>query len=207
MSVDLFCLQQEMWKGVSYERRMLGLIPWAFGLLDWLLISDRFSRVQFGLLEFSCSGISDGASIVSAQVIAGDQILPLSKPPLLWGGFSWSMTTLTAAAQSNSLTSCWGQPISANRPRQLRLCQSQTLQCFFSSVSSPCPAAVDGVRIPSGVRYAIKPPSRDQGVFTWAVVARNGQCEVDGMRQNSKVFRSHSTAPHEERLGAILLCR
>ncbi len=131
VSVDLFCLQQEMWKGVSYERRMLSLIPWAIGLLDWLLISDRFIRVQFGLLESSC-GISDGASIVSAQVIAGDQILSLSKPPLLWGGFSWSMATLTAAAQSNSLTPCCCQPTSANRPRQLRLCQSQTLQCFFS---------------------------------------------------------------------------
>ncbi len=76
VSVDLFCLQQEMWKGVSYERRMLGLIPWAIGLLDWLLISDRFIRVQFGLLESSCSGISDRACRVSAQVMAGDQVLP-----------------------------------------------------------------------------------------------------------------------------------
>ncbi len=125
VSVDLFCLQQEIWKGVSYERRMLSLIPWAIGLLDWLLISDRFIRVQFGLLESSCSGISDGASIVSAQVIAGDQLLPLSKPPLLWGGFSWSMTTLTAAAQSNFLTSCCGQPTSVNRPRQLRCARAK----------------------------------------------------------------------------------
>ena len=31
-------------------------------------------------------------------------------------------------------------------------------------------------------------PSRDQEVFTWAAVARNGQREVDGMRQQPKGF-------------------
>ncbi len=31
-------------------------------------------------------------------------------------------------------------------------------------------------------------PSRDQEVFTWAAVARNGQREVDGMRQQPNVW-------------------
>ncbi len=38
------------------------------------------------------------------------------------------------------------------------------------------------------VGCAIKGPSRDQEVFTWAAVVRNGQREVDGTRQHTNDF-------------------
>ncbi len=74
----------------------------------------------------------------------------------------------------------------ATKLRQLNYTRLPIVKVLWGLVCWPRP-----IRLikPWGLRHANNGPSRDQEVFTWAAVARNGRREVDGMRQHTNVFR------------------